>query len=248
MTKDTKMFHILVRKNRRQGNDTIMELEVNGKNYIESENIISGFQEHFSSLATFNQKTCIDSTYHNLVEDDSHIINKLVQSNNIKNVTSDEIANAIRSLNKGKSADYHGLMIEHIIYAGSDITGTCFILKIYAPSSSLLQGKYLPFSPSSLRLNIFRLFVILSLTQLYRYSPEIFLFSTATFKHTYRAPLRRIGQEYSANVATSTFQSLKRIHPLPVCAGFFICIRNSLDRPCVTMTSWSSPLKCKVSL
>ena len=67
---------------------------------------------------------------------------------------------------------------------------------------------------------------------------------------------------------TSTFQSLKRIQPLPVqktlivnCApicrkrslhlwpsGFFICIRNSLDRPCVTMPSWSSPLKSKVSL
>jgi hypothetical protein len=43
-------------------------------------------------------------------------------------------------------------------------TGTCFIQKIYAPSSSLLQGKHLPFSPSPLRLNIFRLFVILSLT------------------------------------------------------------------------------------
>jgi hypothetical protein len=82
-------------------------------------------------------------------------------------------------------------------------TGTCFIQKIYAPSSSLLQGKYLPFSPSPLRLNNFRLFVILSLTQLYRYTPEIFLFSTA--------PLRRIGQEYSANVALSTLQSLKRI-------------------------------------
>jgi hypothetical protein len=67
--------------------------------------------------------------------------------------------------------------------------------KIYAPSSSLLQGKHLPFSPSPLRLNIFRLFVILSLTQLYRYTPEIFLFSTATFKYTYRAPLRQIGQE-----------------------------------------------------
>jgi hypothetical protein len=96
--------------------------------------------------------------------------------------------------------------------------------KYMPPSSSLLQGKHLPFSPSPLRLNIFRLFVILSLTQLYRYTPEIFLFSTATFKYTYRAPLRRIGQEYSANVA-------------PVCAGFFICIRNSLDRPCVTMSS-----------
>ena len=117
-------------------------------------------------------------------------------------------------------------------------TGTCFIQKnICPPSSSLLQGKHLPFSPSPLRLNIFRLFVILSLTQVYRYTPEIFLFSTATFKYTYRAPLRRIGQEYSANVACFIFKSLKRIQPLPVCGGFFICIRNSLDRPCVTMPS-----------
>jgi hypothetical protein len=67
--------------------------------------------------------------------------------------------------------------------------------KYMPPSSSLLQGKHLPFSPSPLRLNIFRLFVILSLTQLYRYAPEIFLFSTATFKYIYRAPLRQIGQE-----------------------------------------------------
>jgi hypothetical protein len=55
--------------------------------------------------------------------------------------------------------------------------------KYMPPSSSLLQGKHLPFTPSTLRLNIFRLFVILSLTQLYRYTPEIFLFSTATFKY-----------------------------------------------------------------
>ncbi len=67
-------------------------------------------------------------------------------------------------------------------------------------------------------------------------------------QYKYRAPLRRIGQEYSARVAFSIFQSLKRIQPLPVCAGFFICIQNSLDRSCVTMPSWSSPLKCKVSL
>ena len=124
-------------------------------------------------------------------------------------------------------------------------TSTCFIQTI---SSSLLQGKHLPFSPSPLRFNIFRLFVILSLTQLYRYTPEIFLFTTTTFKYTYRNPLRRIGQEYSEKVACFIFMSLKRIQPLPVCAGFFICIRNSLDRPCVTMPSWSSPLKCKVSL
>ena len=43
---------------------------------------------------------------------------------------------------------------------------------------------------SPLRLNMFRLFVILSLTQLYRYTPEIFLFSTATFKYKYLSESR----------------------------------------------------------
>jgi hypothetical protein len=161
------------------------------------------------------------------------------------------------SLNKGPSLPWsHGSWIYNYLcnqclsplMLWVRIIGTCFIQKIYAPSSSLLQGKHLPFTPSSLRLNIFHLFVILSLTQLYRYTPEIFLFSTATFKYKYLAPLRRIGQEYSAKVAFSIFQSLKRIQPLPVCAGFFICIWNSLDQPCVTMPSWSSPLKCNVSL
>ena len=56
------------------------------------------------------------------------------------------------------------------------------------PSSSLLQGKYLPFSPSPLCLNIFRLIAILPLTLLYRYTPDIFLSSIATFKYTYPAP------------------------------------------------------------
>jgi hypothetical protein len=78
--------------------------------------------------------------------------------------------------------------IASLIYLILSSTSTCFIQKIYAPSSSLLQGKHLPFSPSPLRLNNFRLFVILSQTQLYRYTPELFLFSTATFKYIYRPP------------------------------------------------------------
>jgi hypothetical protein len=98
---------------------------------------------------------------------------------------------------------------EHSIFSQSmTSTDTCFI-HIYAPSSSLLQGKHLPLTASPLRLNLFRLFVILSLTQLYRYTPEIFLFSTATFKYKYRAPLRRIGQGYSVKIAFSILQSMK---------------------------------------
>jgi hypothetical protein len=46
-----------------------------------------------------------------------------------------------------------------------------------------------PLPPSPLRLNMFRLFVILSLTQLYRYTLEICLFSTATCKYIYSVEL-----------------------------------------------------------
>jgi hypothetical protein len=84
------------------------------------------------------------------------------------------------------------LFIINVIWSQALVSFKKYMLP---PSSSLLQGKHLPFSPSPLRLNIFRLFVILSLTQLYRYTTKIFLFSTATFKYIYRAPLRQIGQE-----------------------------------------------------
>ena len=61
-------------------------------------------------------------------------------------------------------------------------------------------------------------------------------------------PSDELDKNISEYVACFIFKSLKRIQPLPVCAGFFICIRNSPDRRCVTMPSWSSHLKCKVSL
>ena len=86
--------------------------------------------------------------------------------------------------------------INSVVVLCTRITGTCFIQKIYAPSSSLFQGKHLLFSTFPLGLNIFRLFVSLSLTQLYRYTPEIFLFSTATFKYIYQTNWTRIVSEY----------------------------------------------------
>jgi hypothetical protein len=127
------------------------------------------------------------------------------------------------------------------------VTGTCFIQKIYVPSSSLLQGKHLPFSPSPLRLNIFHLFVILSLTQLYRYTPEIFLFSTATFKYIYRARLRqrtRIVSEcgllkISVNETDTTTSGLRWIFHM----------HSEFSRPAMcNNATGSSPLKCKVNL
>jgi hypothetical protein len=80
----------------------------------------------------------------------------------------------------------------------------------------LHQGKHLPFSPSPLRLNIFRLFVILSLTQLYRYTPEIFLFSTATFKYGQCerpfSALRRLKQRNRTTMVEDRLSGLALLH------------------------------------
>ena len=113
-TKDMRLFHKLVRNDRKQGNDVIMDLNVNGIQYEGEENIITGFREHFRQLATLDPEMDIDSKYHNMVEEEIKIINEIVAEKNIPNINSDEIMKAIRSINRGKSADYHGLTIEHI--------------------------------------------------------------------------------------------------------------------------------------
>ena len=46
-TEDMRLFHKLVRNNRKKGNDVIMDLDVNGIQYEREENIITGFREHF---------------------------------------------------------------------------------------------------------------------------------------------------------------------------------------------------------
>ena len=86
-----------------------MDLNVNGIQYEGEENVITGFREHFRQLATLDPEMDIDNKYHNMVEEEIKIINEIVTDKNIPNINSDEIMNAIRSINRGKSADYHGL-------------------------------------------------------------------------------------------------------------------------------------------
>jgi hypothetical protein len=56
-----------------------------------------------------------------MVEDEIQIINDIMADERIEKTNDEEIAKAIRSINRGKSADYHGLTIEHIINAGKDM-------------------------------------------------------------------------------------------------------------------------------
>ena len=71
----------------------------------------------------------IDDKYHNMVEEEIKIINEIVADKNIPNTNSDEIMKSInRSINRGKSADYHGLTIEHIANAGKDMENLLLVI------------------------------------------------------------------------------------------------------------------------
>jgi hypothetical protein len=63
----------------------------------------------------------IDNKYHDMVEDEIKIINDIVAHESIEETNDEEIGKAIISINRGKSADYRGLTIEHIINAGKDM-------------------------------------------------------------------------------------------------------------------------------
>jgi hypothetical protein len=52
-----------------------------------------------------------------MVDDDNLIIESLVQNQEYAPVTQEEGSQAIKYINKGKSADYHGLTIEHILFS-----------------------------------------------------------------------------------------------------------------------------------
>jgi hypothetical protein len=82
------------------------------------------------------------------------------------------------------------------------------------------------------------LFEILSLTQLYRYTPEIFFFSTATFKYIYRAPLRRIGPEYPAREFRMHMKN-------PAQTGSGCICFNDLNFHHATFAEYSCPIRLR---
>ena len=63
-----------------------------------------------------------------MVEEEIKIINEIVADKDIPNTNSDEIMKAIRSINRGKSAEYHGLTIEHIDNAGRDMENLLLVI------------------------------------------------------------------------------------------------------------------------
>jgi hypothetical protein len=112
ITRDMRLFHKLVRNNRKKGHNLIDDLYVNGETYSGKQNVLQGFTEHFRQLATNNQNN--ESEYHRKIEQEIQLINQLVKNKAIPTATIFELEKSIKSINTGKSADIYNITIEHI--------------------------------------------------------------------------------------------------------------------------------------
>ena len=121
-TKDTKLFHQLVKINRKNRGNAIMDLHVGDICMSGEQNVMEGFKQHFRNLATPEESTVLENRqYHQQVEYEIGLITEMVKDKNIPPATLEELQKAIKSINKGKSADIYGITVEHILHAGKNL-------------------------------------------------------------------------------------------------------------------------------
>lgn len=119
---DNRLFHKLIQKQRGQCHKFIDELHV-GKQCYPEDHILTGWFEHFSSLATKNYHPNFDLTYLKQVEEESAVIYAICLNSDSEPqlVTDEEILSAVKSLNRGKAADGYGVTAEHVYHGGQDL-------------------------------------------------------------------------------------------------------------------------------
>ncbi|CAG2244708.1 TEAD [Mytilus edulis] len=83
-TKDTKLFHQLVKINRKNRGNAIMDLHVGDICMSGEQNVMEGFKQHFRNLATPEESTVLENRqYHQQVEYEIVLITEMVKDKNI---------------------------------------------------------------------------------------------------------------------------------------------------------------------
>ncbi|MEW8547754.1 MAG: reverse transcriptase family protein, partial [Candidatus Thiodiazotropha sp.] len=120
---DTRLFHKLIKRQRGGSLQCVNELRVGDKIYTSKEEILDGFREHFSSLATPSGDSSFDTKHGNLVKMEvNEILDMCVEGHrDTKPVTQEQVKRAISSLNRGKAADIYGITAEHFLHGGPEL-------------------------------------------------------------------------------------------------------------------------------
>jgi hypothetical protein len=118
-THNRKVFYQMIRKQRKNGNAIIDDLHGGNNNY-DGDNILKGWHEPFQNLAQPADDPSYNNQYKQQCQTDYNNINGIYKNIPPKIKTMEELENAIKAINTGKSEDIYGLSIENIIYAGED--------------------------------------------------------------------------------------------------------------------------------
>ena len=118
---DMKLFYRLVNKQRGNLRHCVNELSVDSTVYKSDSEILSAWRQHFSSLATPSDNPDFDEEYRQQVASEMLIMdicNSLPAQNPKDTVSELQVKEAIEAMNRGKSADIHGVTVEHFLYGG----------------------------------------------------------------------------------------------------------------------------------
>ena len=118
---DSKTFQKLVKQNRGSSSSNSNDLNVNEQCFSGEEDVINGFKSHFESLATIKEHPDYDKEFKSLTDYDYDLIYELTFLNEVPAVTHEEFTKAVKSMDKGKSADIYGLTIENILNGGAEL-------------------------------------------------------------------------------------------------------------------------------
>ena len=121
-TEDRSLFYTLIRQQRGNKSQYIDEPEVQGSTY-KGQDVITGFYEHFKTMAQDCEDQHIDGQYNSQVTEDFSVIKDICAENTgtIHQTTLEELREAVQKLNNGKAPDVYGICTEHITYAGSSL-------------------------------------------------------------------------------------------------------------------------------
>ncbi|MCG7876962.1 MAG: hypothetical protein N0C90_11600, partial [Candidatus Thiodiazotropha endolucinida] len=121
---DMKQFYRLVNKQRGKLRYCVNELSVDGEIYKTENEILGAWRRHFGSLATPTDHEEFDEEYRQLFASEMLDIMDICSSKQghdshpDESVSQQQVKEAMESVNRGKSADIHGVTIEHFLYGG----------------------------------------------------------------------------------------------------------------------------------
>ncbi|CAC5414584.1 unnamed protein product [Mytilus coruscus] len=135
---DKQKLYKLIRKQRQNGNIFINDLHVENE-VFERDNIINGWNQHFSKLAVPSVHPDFNYQHLALCELDYISIKRISEHYVTKHVDLDTIEKATKSINRGKAEDIFGISIENFLFAGQQFK--IFLQKLI---NRMFQERLLP--------------------------------------------------------------------------------------------------------